>query len=91
MNPLTLSYCPSVVPVTAIFMKQLVPAVSDPPVRAIVLVAAVVVRLFVPPHTDETESEMDKPAGRTSVKAMPVKDELVLGLVIVNCRVDESF
>jgi len=71
MYPLTLSYCPSVVPVTAIFMKQLVPAVSAPPVRAIVLVAVVVVK--VPPHTDETESEMDRPEGRTSVKAMPVK------------------
>ena len=54
MYPLTFSYCPSVVPVTAIFMKQLVPAVSAPPVRAIVLVAAVVVKSFR--HTQMKQS-----------------------------------
>ena len=50
MNPLTLLYCPSVVPVTVTSMVQLLPAASDPPVNAIVLVAAVVVKLLVPPH-----------------------------------------
>ena len=43
---------------------QLPPAASDPPVNAIVLVAAVVVN--VPPHGDVDESAMDRPAGKTS-------------------------
>lgn len=50
INPLILSYTPSDVPVTVTLKLQLAPAASTPPVKAIVRVAAVVVKLFVPPH-----------------------------------------
>ena len=43
------------------------PAASEPPVNAIVRVAAVVVR--VPPHWAVDEFAMDRPAGKTSVNA----------------------
>lgn len=54
-------------PVTAILKVQEPPAASDPPVNAIVRVAAVVVN--VPPHWDVDEVAMDRPDGRTSVNA----------------------
>ena len=48
---------------------QLLPALSDPPLRAMVLVLAVVVS--VPPHDGMgRESATDSPAGKTSEKAM---------------------
>ena len=71
-------------------MRQLAPAASDPPVRAIVLVDAVVVRLFVPPHAEETESEIESPAGRMSVKEMPVK-ALFPGCVLLMTKVKVEF
>ena len=64
---MTFSYCPSVVPVTVTLNVQEPPAASDPPVNAIVRVAAVVVN--VPPHSEVEEFAIDKPDGRTSVKA----------------------
>lgn len=68
--PLTLSYTPAVVPVTVTLKVQLPPAVSDPPVSAIVLVPAVVVS--VPPHCGVEFVAISRPAGKTSVKATPV-------------------
>lgn len=58
-------------PVTVTSKLQLPPAASDPLVNSIVLVEAVVVR--VPPHCDDVESATDRPAGKTSEKATPVK------------------
>lgn len=69
INPETLSYCPSVVPVTETSKVQEAPAVRDPPVRAIVREAAVVVS--VPPHCAADESVMERSSGSTSVKLMP--------------------
>ncbi len=71
-KPVTLLYEPSVVPVTVTPNVQLPPAESDPPVKAIVLVAAVVVNVPVV-HCVLEESVMVKPEGRTSVKATPLK------------------
>jgi hypothetical protein len=51
---------------------QLPPAFNDPFVKVIVLLAALVVRLFVPPQTDAVESPMDKPFGNLSLKEIPV-------------------
>jgi hypothetical protein len=48
--PLTFWYWPAIAPVTVTLKVQLPLAASDPPVNAIVLVAAVVVRLLAPPH-----------------------------------------
>ena len=55
---------------TVTLKVQLPPAASEPPVRAIVLMAAVLVT--VPPHCEEEESAIDSPAGKTSVNATPV-------------------
>ena len=70
--PVTLSYTPSVVPVTFTLKVQLPPAESEPPVNAIVLVAAVVTRLFVPPHCEDVASAIDRPVGTVSVIVTPV-------------------
>ena len=70
IKSLTFVYCPSVVPVTVTSKVQLPSAASDPPDNAIVLVAALVVS--VPPHWVVELSAIDRPAGNTSVKAMPV-------------------
>src|SRR5262249_49575723 len=50
---------------------QLPPDARLPPLNAIVRVAAVVVS--VPPHCEVDESVTDKPDGRTSLKATPVR------------------
>ena len=55
--------------------------------NAIVLVAAVVVRLFVPLQTENVPFATDKPTGRTSVKAMPVSAVEVFGLLMLKLRV----
>ena len=55
--------------------------------NAIVLVAAVVVRLFVPPHTENVPSATDRPNGKTSVKATPLKAVDVFGLSRLKLRV----
>jgi hypothetical protein len=60
-------------PVTVTLKLQLEFAANEPPVREIVRVAAVVVKLFVPPQAEEVELIIDKPAGNTSVKEVPVK------------------
>jgi hypothetical protein len=68
----TLLYCPALVPVTVTLKVQLPPAESEPPIRAMVLVDAVVVN--VPEvHCVVDESAMESPAGKTSLKATPVK------------------
>lgn len=55
--------------------------------NAIVLVAAVVVRLFVPPQTENVPFATDKPAGKTSVKATPVRVVDVFGLSMLKLSV----
>ena len=89
--PLMFWYAPAVAPVTVTLKLQLPPAPSAPPVNAMVLVAAVVTRLFVPPHFEEVESPMDRPAGKTSVNATPLKDTLAFGLVMLKVSVDVPF
>src|SRR5512139_1951610 len=87
MKPVTLLYSPRVVPVTVTLKLQLAPAASDPPVSAMVRVAAVVIK--VPPHCAEDESATDKPAGNTSVNAMPVNAWFPGAvLLIVNANVE---
>ena len=89
--PLIFWYSPAAAPVTVTSKLQLPSAASAPPVNAMVLVAAVVTRLFVPPHFEEVESATDRPAGKTSVNATPLKEALALGLVMVNVSVDVPF
>ncbi len=85
--PVTLSYCPSTVPVTFTLKVQLPPAARVPPVKAMVRVAAVVVN--VPPHCEVDESAIDKPAGKTSVKARPLKARFpTTVLFMVNLNVE---
>ena len=55
--------------------------------NAILLITAVVVRLFVPPQTENVPSAMDRPDGKTSVKATPIKAVDVFGLSILKLRV----
>ena len=55
--------------------------------NAIVLVAAVVVRLFVPLQTENVPFATDKPAGKTSVKATPVRIVDAFGLTMLKLRV----
>lgn len=70
--PVVLFCTPSTAPVTVMLNWQLPPPAIVAPERAIVLVAAVTTRLFVPPQTLEVESETDKPIGKTSVTETPV-------------------
>ena len=65
---------------------QVLLAAIEPPVNAMVLVAAVVVRLFVPLQAEEVELAMDKPDGSTSVKATPVRAVEVFGLEMVKLK-----
>jgi len=85
--PVKLFFTPSPLPVTVTLKVQLPFAAIVPPVKAIVPVTAVVVKLFVPPHTLAVPSTTDKPRGKTSVNATPVKAVAVFGLVIVKLRV----
>ena len=82
------SHEPTDVPVTATLKVQDVFAASDPPVNTIVPVEAVVIKLSVPPHTDDTESVMDSPTGNTSVKAIPLSEVDRLGLLMLNVKVE---
>ena len=87
--PVTLSYWPSVAPVTVTLKVQEPPAANDPPVNAIVRVAAVVVN--VPPHWDVDEFAIDKPDGKTSLNVTPVNARFpaaVLLRVKVNVEVE---
>lgn len=76
---------------------QLAPPASVPPVTERVLVAAVVVKVNELPaagtHVAGTDnaSTTDRPAGKTSVNATPLKAELTLGLAMVKIRLDVSF
>lgn len=55
----------------------------------IVLVAALVVRLLVPPQTEKVPLATDNPAGRTSVKATPVNAVDGFGFTISKSSVVE--
>ena len=85
--PVVLVFKPTVVPVTVTLNVQLPFAAIVPPVRAIVPVALVVVRLFVPPHASNVPSATVKPAGSTSVTATPVNAVDVFGFVMVKFNV----
>ncbi len=88
----TLWNCPPVVPVTVTLKVHVLPAASAGVVdRLMVLVAAVVVRLFVPPQTEAVLSTTDRPVGNTSEKEMPLRERLSgapFGFVIVKVNVD---
>lgn len=84
--PDRLSCCPSAVPVTVTLNWQLPPAAIEAPESAIVRVAAVATRLLVPPQTLVVALATDKPAGRTSVTATPVKAVVGFGLVMVKLK-----
>ena len=58
-------------PVTVTLNVQLPPAAREPPVREIVLVAAVVTRLLVPLQADTVAFGTESPLGNTSVKEIP--------------------
>lgn len=45
--------------------------------KATVLVADVVVKLFVPPQTENVPSATDRPAGNISVKLIPLREKLL--------------
>ena len=72
---------------TVTLNEQLPPAAIVVLDNAIVLVAAVVVRLFVPLQTENVPLATDKPTGNTSVKATPLKAVDVFGLSILKLRV----
>jgi hypothetical protein len=91
MFPLTFSYWPAAAPFTVMLKLQLPPPASDPPVNAMVLVEAVVTRLFVPPHFEDVESAMVSPEGKTSENATLLNDALGFGLLMLNVSVDVPF
>ncbi len=76
----------AVVPVTVTVNVHLLFADIVPPVTVMVLVAAVDVKLFVPPQTEDVPSLIDKPAGKTSVTATPVNAVARFGFVMVKLR-----
>ena len=79
----TLFLAPAVVPVTVTLNVQLLFALSVPPLKLMVSGAEVI---KVPPHCAVDESVTVTPEGRTSVKAIPFKVVLALGLVTMNLR-----
>ena len=72
--PVTLSYCPSVVPVTVTSKVQEPPAARVPPLSEIVSFVgeALLATVNVPPHCAEVELATSSPRGKVSVKATPV-------------------
>lgn len=83
ITPVVLSLVPAVEPVTVTLKVQLLFALSVPPLKLMVSGAEVI---KVPPHCGVDESTTVTPVGRTSVKAIPFKVVLALGLVITNLR-----
>jgi hypothetical protein len=83
--PVVLFFTPAVEPVTVTLKEHEPLAARLPPLRAISPVPAVVVT--VPPHCGLDESAIVKPAGKMSVKAIPERATVVLGLVIVKVNV----
>jgi hypothetical protein len=77
---------PVLEPATIRLNSQLPPAEIVASLRAIVLVAAVVIRLLVPPQTDEVESETSRPMGRTSANATPARAVARLGLLMAKLK-----
>jgi hypothetical protein len=81
-----LFFVPDVVPVTTRLKLQLLFIVRDPPVKEMAS-GAVVDR--DPPHVGVGPLVPTvKPAGRVSVKLMPLKALLIFGFVIVKVRVE---
>lgn len=81
--PVTLSYCPSVVPVTVTSKVQEPAAASVPPLRVIVsrVGETLFVTVNVPPHCVEVELTTSSPRGKVSVKATPVKARFPVALL----------
>jgi len=74
---------PAVVPVTVTLKEQLAPATSEPPLNETVSCAgSLLVTVNVPPHCELDELTTSKPAGRVSVKLIPVNVVAVFGLLI---------
>ena len=73
--PVTLSYCPSVVPVTVTSNVQEPPADSVPPLSEMVSFVGdtLFVTVNVPPHCVEVELTTSNPRGNVSVNATPVR------------------
>ena len=89
--PVTLPYCPSVVPVTVTSNVQEPPAASVPPLSEIVsLVGEVLlVTVKVPPHCAEVELTTSSPRGNASVKATAVNARFPVALLFnVNLNVE---
>jgi hypothetical protein len=87
--PVTLSYCPSVVPVIGTLKVQVPPAASDPPEKDMVM--GDVVESEPPQVVVGPLLATDRPAGKTSVKATPVKAEPAFVLVMLKVSVDVTF
>ena len=90
-NPVTLSYCPSVVPVTVTSKVQEPPAASVPPLSEMVSLAGEVlfVTVSVPPHCVAVELTTSSPRGNVSVKATPVNARFPAALLFrVNRNVE---
>src|SRR5205814_7207402 len=81
---------PVELPETATLKLQLALGASEPPLRTIVPVAAVTVRLLpVPPQALAVEFAATRtPAGSVSVKPTPLSVLAALGLLIVKVSVD---
>lgn len=82
--PVVLFHTPAEAPVTVTEKLQVPLAANDPPLNEIVLGAVVV--SVPPPQVDVLDVATVIPAGKVSVKLMPVSPSELLGLVIVNVR-----
>lgn len=78
-----LALSPAVLPVTLTLNEQLPAAASEPPLSETVSCAgALFAVVSVPPHCGDDPFATSKPAGRVSVKLIPVSAVEVFGLVI---------
>ena len=85
--PAVLFLVPAAVPLTVTLKVQLASAAREPPLSAMVDGAVVVT---VPPHWEEDPPMTSTPAGRLSLKAMPVRVVVELGLVTVKLSVVDA-
>ncbi len=76
---------PEALVVTATVILHEALAASVPPLKEMVRGAVVE---SVPPHCDDDPVETLKPLGNVSVKAIPLRDKALLGLVNVNVNVE---
>ena len=81
---LTFVYAPATAPVTVTLIAQDPLAANDPLASEIVRGEVVVT---VPPQADELPEATVKPAGKTSVKDIPLRAEAVFGFAIENVSV----